>query len=260
MLTIKETKKPLAIVNEGKQKGTIVYYNENAPVRNSILKKKVDTEIISETGKFFPLPASGEMGERECVFIVGKSGAGKSFWICQYVKLYKKMFPKNEIYLFSNKPKDPILDNLDMQRINISRKLVEEPLLLNDPNPENEPIENCLFIFDDVDSFADKEVEAEILKLQNDIYMLGRDKKISMLHSKHVGLDSKKSSVALSEMSGLVFFMKGTNPHVIKTVLSKYCDLDKEQISKYTKLESRWAYLHKAIPSYVVSEKKIYLL
>lgn len=218
------------------------------------MQKKKDTELITTTGTFFPIPISGSLGDRQSIYVIGKSGAGKSTWLGQYGALYKKMYPDNNIFLFSNKPKDEPLDKLEPKRINLDKETLTLSL------SQFDKINNCLIIFDDVDSFENKDLEALVIKLQNKIYMLGRSNKISILHSKHLGLDYQKSRVALNEMTGCVFFLKATNPHIMRSLMKTYVGLDKQQIETILKLKSRWVYINSSFPSYCVSEKKIYLL
>lgn len=255
MLTIKKTNKPLATVLNGKEKGTIVYYEEkNLDAISTLLQKKIDRELITTTGNFFPIPISGTLGDRQCIYVIGKSGAGKSTWLSEYAKLYKKMYPDNNIFLFSNKPEDIVFKDLEPKRIQLNIESLDAVLKNFDK------INNCLIIFDDVDSFEDKEVEKLVIEIQNKIYMLGRSNKISLLHSKHLGLDYQKSRVALNEMTGCVFFLKATNPHIMRSLMKTYVGLDKNQIEMVLKLNSRWCYINSTFPSYLISEKKICLL
>jgi hypothetical protein len=42
------------------------------------------------------------MTERQCLYICGQSGSDKSYFTTNYVKEYKKMFPKRNIYVNSS--------------------------------------------------------------------------------------------------------------------------------------------------------------
>lgn len=240
----------------GSVKGSIVYYDENTKDEGlrSLLDKKADNELITITGKLFPIPISGELGDRQCIFIVGKSGSGKSYWMAEYGKLYMKMYPNNKIHLFSNKTSESPIDVLNANRI----PLTEEALTQIFDNFTK--INNCLIIFDDVDVLPDKKIEILVQKIQNQIYMLARSQKVTMLHAKHIGLDKDKSKIALAEMLGCVIMTKGISAHVARTILQKYIGIDKEAMNKILNLKSRWVYINTDDPKFYVSENKICLL
>ena len=57
--------------------------------------------------------------ERSSVYIAGQAGSGKSFYTGAYVHRYKKLYPKNDIYLFSSIDEDKSIDSLKPKRINV---------------------------------------------------------------------------------------------------------------------------------------------
>lgn len=265
MLTVNKTNKPLAYITEGKYKGTIIYYKEkdDSPPKKGInaienwkdrmtevIEKKMNTEIITETGKMFPVPT---LDMRQCVWISGPSGVGKSYWVAQYVEAYKKMFPNNDVYLFSNVAKDPVLDKLGLTRIPINDDLIDDPIEMSE-------LENSLVIFDDIDSFADKALEKVILKLQADILTTGRHTNTYCLSTDHLGLNFHKTRLNLAESTAFVIYPRGGNVHIMRTMLSKYAGLPREQVDQIVKDDSRWVYVNKSFPKYIVTEKKISLL
>ena len=63
--------------------------------------------------------------ERSILYITGPSGSGKSYYTRNYVLEYKKMFPKNNIYLFSSLDSDETLDKIPkIKRIKLILKLL----------------------------------------------------------------------------------------------------------------------------------------
>ena len=50
--------------------------------------------------------------ERSILYITGPSGSGKSFYTKNYILEYKKIFPKNNIYIFSSLENDETLDKI----------------------------------------------------------------------------------------------------------------------------------------------------
>jgi len=249
MLTLKKTNNALALVTDGKNSGTIVYYDENPATNLQPIKNRLETEVTTY-GNFFPIPT---LNTRQVIYITGPSGCGKSHWAAEYTKLYKKIFPKNDIFLFSNVAKDLVLDNLKVKRIPIDERLVEDPILIED-------MENCLVLFDDCDTVGNKNIERALLKLQNDVLQLGRHQSIYCIITYHLGTSGNKTRTMLNESTGVVIYPMGGNRHIMKSILGTYCGLDKTQIDKIFNLKSRWVYVNKQYPMYVISDKKMYLL
>ncbi len=250
MLSLTKTDKPLCVVTEGKNKGTIIYYNDKPSNAKSLIQKKLEKEMEITNGKFFPIPT---IGTRQCVLVSGPSGVGKSWWLSEYTRLYNQVFPKSDTYLFSNVAKDKQLDKYITQRFAIDDKILEEPFEVTD-------FKDSLVIFDDVDTVRDKKVEKELIGLRDQILHTGRHENVYFLNTIHLGLGGWQTRTLLNESTAFVLYPRGGNKHVMHTMLKTYAGLSNEQIDEILKLDSRWVYVNKSFPLYVVSEKKIYLL
>jgi hypothetical protein len=64
----------------------------------------------------------------------------------------------------------------------------------------------------------------------------------------------------LNEATTVCFFPRAGSTYHIKTYLTKYVGLEKNQIKKILNLPSRWVALYRSYPMYVLYEKGIYLL
>ena len=73
--------------------------------------KGLDNIELKDGYKFGLAPRPTKEKERMTLFIAGESGAGKSTYVCDFARRYKKMFPKNQIYLISYLDKDTTLDS-----------------------------------------------------------------------------------------------------------------------------------------------------
>lgn len=94
--------------------------------------EKIDGTI----GRSFVLPI-GDKGRLQIIpnavknqttvaYIAGPSGSGKSWYIKDFLKQYKTMFPKNKMYLFSRKGDDESLDSVKgLQRVKINKELLD---------------------------------------------------------------------------------------------------------------------------------------
>lgn len=99
--------------------------------------------------------------KREVIYISGKSGSGKSYQIANYVKLYHKLHPNNQIYWLSVKnilddPSlaeivkltfDPSLPPVGPNRVVQQIKLTSIDKVI-DFKPED--VQNRLYVFDDI--------------------------------------------------------------------------------------------------------------
>jgi len=64
----------------------------------------------------------------------------------------------------------------------------------------------------------------------------------------------------LNEAHSVTIFPTGLGGRSLKYLLDSYMGLDKEQIKKIKKLESRWVTITKTYPMCVLSEKEAYIL
>ena len=258
MLTFEKSKtaKPVAIVTGGRQDKRIIYLDENEKNKKKYsliteLDNKLNTEININDGSIFPLP---DIDTRSTVFVSGPSGSGKSTFVSEYTQNFKLLFPKNDVYLFSKVKDDPAFRHIKkIIKIPVDEKLMSDGL-------EAEDVKNSLCIFDDIDTLADKKIQIFIDKVRDDLLEVGRHKNVYMLNTGHQLLNWKKTKIMLMESGGVVFFPKSGGAHAIKTFLSKYAGLDKQQIDKVFKINSRWVFINKQYPMYIVSEHKIYLI
>ena len=111
--------------------------------------------------------------ERQCVYICGQSGSGKSYFTTNYVRQYKKSFPKRDIYVISSIDEDKSIDSLKPKRINVLH-----PDFMSD-DFTSEDFKDSLVIFDDVDVFPTK-IRKKVLSIVNNILQIGRHFNVSV--------------------------------------------------------------------------------
>lgn len=208
--------------------------------------KTKDNITVSE--KVSPIPP---LDRRNVMYVAGPSGSGKSYFIAEYVERYHKMFPDNEIFLFSKKDEDPAFDEKEyVIRVAIDDEFVEEP-------PDWKEFEESLCIFDDTHSFRGK-VGKVIRDLQIDILDLGRASNISIAITSHLVADYNKTKAILNETKAIVLYPELGNTAQNEYVMKKYMGMNKETIKKVKKLVSRWVYINRA-PKYVVHDRGVFL-
>jgi hypothetical protein len=190
---------------------------------------------------------------REVLYICGPSGVGKSTLASQYIKEYKKLFPNNEVIIFSRKPKDDVLDKLKPLRFIIDESIVTEPIdVLN----EDEFKKGCLVLFDDCNTFQNDKIKKAVSKLMSDILEIGRSAGIYIIITSHlVNPNEKKDSRTIwNEAHCVVMFPRGGNKHGMEYAMKNYLGYDKNTIAKIFNLNSRYALMSKQYPNYVLHE------
>jgi hypothetical protein len=191
---------------------------------------------------------------RECLYIAGPSGSGKSTYLNNYVKEYKKVFPKREVYIFSRVEQDKTLEgNNDIQHIMIDEELLDDPIV-------NEDLTKSAVIFDDVDTIQEKNIADYIAHLRSDLLETGRHNKVTLLCTSHLLMDYKKTRTLLNEATSVTFFPRSGSAYHIQRFLKVYCGLNQIQIERILALPSRWVTICKTAPMWVLYSQGCYLL
>jgi hypothetical protein len=199
------------------------------------------------------LMAIPDPNERTVTFVAGASGSGKSSWICNQVKQFRKLFPKADVYLFSRKEADPSLDDVKPMRIVIDDELGQENYKYTDF-----PAGSCV-IFDDVDRLNKPQTIA-VNDIMTDCLNVGRQHRLYVYVTSHQTTDYRKTRDTLNEAHMLVFFPHQSSTLGIKYMLDHYAGLDKKQIKRILKLPSRWVAVRTHAPRCVLYQTGIYLL
>jgi hypothetical protein len=223
-------------------------YNKAIDVMNNISKK--DFKVYD--GKIIKLPNNDEEINERC-YIAGPTGSGKSTYCLAYIKQYQKMYPNNEVYLFSRLDEDKVLDSAKPNRIELDEKCVENPI-------QPQELENSLCVFDDIDTIPDLDVRHAIKKLRDDLLECGRHYHISLLCTSHQLLNYHDTRQLINECSSVTFFPKSGSSFHINNFLTKYCGLDRKAIKKINDLPSRAVTISKTYPMYIIYDNGCYLL
>lgn len=205
---------------------------------------------ISIDGKIIPLP---NKQKREVLYISGPSGSGKTHWVAEYIKQYKKIFKNNDIFFISSISYDKVIDDIKgIIRLSIDENSIDEPFDLED-------FQDSLVIFDDCDTIQNKNVRVFIDNLRNFLLEQGRHTNTYMLITAHQLSNYKQTRIVLNEATGYVLFPK-SNGTKLKKFLENYAGLDNKEFSRIKDLPSRWVYLVKSYPNYVIYEKGVYVI
>jgi hypothetical protein len=220
-------------------------------VCNPNAKKGSTTVNLPEDLLFEILPQTNPK-KRNCFYIAGSAGSGKSYQAKIIVSNYRKLYPSREVFLVSKLEKDETLDGMEAPPTRISLiDFTEDPPDIND-------IEPCLYIFDDWDTAQKDQMEA-VLKFIDDIGIMGRHATVSSVVISHYLTNYKKTRLILNEAHHILVFPQNTSNHQLKYLLQNYAGMDPNQV-KYLKKLGRWASIYTQYPQYVLSRDTAYIL
>lgn len=227
-------------------------------IYKSLMKEKGSGKLITlpedSNGAFQPIP-SPDPKKRQIWYICGASGAGKSWFAKGIAENYKKLYPDREIYLVSKLNEDETLDNMKGGK----PKRIKVQSLVDD-YPENlEDFRESLIIFDDFDTF-DKPYNVAVQKFIDDVASMGRHTVTSMLCISHLITNFSKTRLILNESHFYVVYPNGCSAKGMNLLLGTYAGLDKSEIDKIRKMDSRWACIFKNYPPYMITEHEARLL
>jgi len=246
-LTFENKGEVLAVVKKGKKAESILCLSDSARSGENEMELK-DTE------KFEPCPNTNK--ERDVLYIFGQSGSGKSFYVQMYAGNYRVLHPKNNIYVFSSLESDK--GGLD--KIKGIKRIKLDADFINDAIIPTADFTNSLVIFDDVDNISDKKTKAVVWTYLNNMLQTGRHFSISVAMTFHVSAGGNQTKMILNEATSLTFFPTTIGGRNLKYICDSYLGMDKDQIKKLKKINSRWITIHKTYPKVILSEKNAFIL
>jgi len=187
--------------------------------------------------------------ERMIFYISGMSGSGKSFYTGQLLKKYKKMYPKNEIYIFSSVNEDKSFDTMKVNRINLEGLLTEDL--------QSDDFANSIVIFDDCDCITNKAIKNKVLSIQCQVLEKGRHSNVSCIVTSHITTDGSQTKKILNESMRLVVFPSNMNGRNFKYLMENYLGFDKKQCEYLKNLKTRPLCICKTFPQIVISDQMI---
>ncbi|MDR3678349.1 MAG: hypothetical protein P4L41_00175, partial [Flavipsychrobacter sp.] len=199
---------------------------------------------------------------RECIFVTGCSGSGKSYWTKNYCENYNMLHKgKSPIYLISSLTEDSTLDSAKCKISRVSLDaIVDDPIDLNSGD-----LDNSLLIFDDWDTVENekgkdgRKYQDVLWKLLNDCLIMGRHNGITVVCISHYNTIGQKGRLILTECTSYVVYPHGTSAHALKYLLNHHVGIPQSEIGKLGDY-GRWVTLKKTYPKYLVSEHTVKLI
>lgn len=251
---------PVAIIKGGEDDGEIIYldanYTKDSEDNEKGLKSKkkivyFDKLDLGKDALFEQYPNTSR--ERDVLMIVGQSGSGKSYYLNQYMKNYKKACKnKRPIYFFSNVNEDKSIDEKNIKRVALNDSWINEPLTIGD-------VQDSLCCFDDIEMIKDARIKNEVFKFINEILTTGRHFNVSIALIVHYANNKSYLRDFLNETHSFVYFPRSSN-RANNYLLINYLGLDIDEIKKIKKMNTRWATVFRNYPSCVLTEKKLFML
>ena len=219
---------------------------------------------VKTNDELIALPKNNAEGTRDCLFICGCSGSGKSTWIGKYAENFNKMNPKSEIIFISAKDikDDGAYDHVkNIKQLDLSDEEMIESIVDSGKAYEQFSSKNyqTLVIFDDAEGLP-KDIEKHIQKIMENLLFIGRSSKINIIISRHVLNNGKSTKPMFSECNKIVLFPNGLSLYSIDYTLKRYLGFDKYQTKKLCNLKSRWVQIQTHMPRYVLYQRGCYLL
>lgn len=197
---------------------------------------------------------------RDTIFITGRSGSGKSTFVCNYIKQIRKIFPKKKVILFSFVENDMAFDRFkndkNFIRMQLDDSIVDSPLTIKE-------LAGCVTIFDDIMSSKEKDISIALNDLRDDILLKGRDhtnrgNDIFCLSTTHLIKNWRETRNLLNESNKIVFFPSGPSQNIRNFMKGQ--GLNKKMIEKIMNLGSRWVCISNSYPMHIIHEKGCFML
>lgn len=244
-------------LTEGKPIGRIVggkYDKKTIRVIPTDYKPETNEYFINDNGILDPLhtPQINDMPNR--VNICGASLCGKSYITAQLARDYMKNNKNNRVALFSAVENDSNFDDVpNLYKVNCDDSILDNPISL-------EELKDTLCIFDDINSFPNKDITDELNYLRDIIMNTGRHENIDVISTNQVLLDGKKTKASLLNAFQIIGFCHSGGRYQMKEFLKRYMSLDNSLIDKIINLPSRWVIINRVPPVYVAHQKGVMLI
>ena len=209
------------------------------------------TRISLPDHEVFPIPQ--KFSER--LYVSGPSGAGKSTFIAEYVKRLQERHKKRKVYIFSRVPEDPPLDQLKhVTRVPLEMAFWSWVTL----RPED--FEKCVLLFDDIDTLQNKELLKKVRGFRDDCLEVGRHMEITCICATHLITNYNATRTVVNESQGVCLFPRGSSMHSVAKFLETYIGMGREKIREISELPTRWIWIWKEYPRYLVHQHGVMLI
>jgi hypothetical protein len=185
-------------------------------------------------------------------YVSGQARSGKSYYTNKLAEEYHSMYPKNKIYLFSLLSEDKSIACKHIKRIKLNENFLGTDLTLDD-------MKNSLIIMDDIDTLKGA-IKEKIFRILDTLLQCGRHKNVSVCYISHLACNGRDTKMILSECNSITFFPTTMGNRSLRYLCSDYFGLERQQIQKIKKLNSRHITIVRTFPLVLLHEKGAYIL
>jgi ABC-type dipeptide/oligopeptide/nickel transport system ATPase component len=238
MLSLEPSEIPVARIPKVKKNGKsqFIYLHKEGNGKKSIIN----------TNKKITLVPRIEDDQRDTIYIAGPSGSGKSTVAGKYMEDYQ-FITDNPIYIFSKVLEDKAFENCDCEYID-----------LNDIDGiQIDDFQNCMCVFDDIDTISDPLQRKLVIKLRNAILEHGRHQGIDIICTSHLMCDRENTRHILLESNKIILFPGAGSDEQYIRGLKSYCGISDKSARKLLDTirgKSRWMCICKTFPMYIIHE------
>ena len=118
---------------------------------------------------------------------------------------------------------------------------------------------DALVIFDDTDCLTNKAMKMKVNGIMTSILETGRHFNTSIIYTSHLATAGNDTKRILNECNSITIFPASLGGRSLKYLLEGYLGLDKQQIKRIRKMESRSVTIQKSFPMVVIGEKEMYV-
>jgi chromosomal replication initiation ATPase DnaA len=214
--------------------------------------EKTMENLTLDDGKFKIMPVFGKF---QVYYLYGASGSGKSYIARDIAEGYRLLNPKNGVFFISKLQEDDTLDKAKfIKRV--------KPESFKEEKPDVTEFSDSLVIIDDYEGWesSDKPLYNIIISLINDIASMGRHHKINLIVCNHNHTNYRATRLLLNEATGIIIYPQSSGDNALKYLLTSYVGLTKAQIQEIKKAKSRWVFVHKHAPRYMMTTDEIKML
>jgi hypothetical protein len=264
MLTFNDKGLIVARIKGGPDDKSFVSYDENGEYEKicQYVRRKNKS---GKTGKIQAFPTikwgrkKGSKKDRskpkkwcERILVCGPSGSGKTNWTKDYIGWFNKIFPDNNVWVFSRLEDDTKLDKLNIQRI-----IMDDNIKGLDIHQNEEILDGDCLVFDDIDTILDSDIKNNVLSIIQDALETGRHKNLYVVITRHMlYTDTRQNNMIYNEITRLVFFQKTCNRSQIATVLARQFGIKGIDRDQLLQVPGNWLCLSRN-PSYYMTEYEI---
>lgn len=213
---------------------------------------KLIKSITLHGGQFQQCPSNQPRICPDLMYVSGRRGSGKSFYIAMYLAEFVKMYPRYRIYLFSQKQQDDLLDKYITKRIDTQHVI--------DAQLEAKDFTESLVIFDDVDSLPcekGRDIRAAVYNVMTDVIETGRSLGVFCIVTSHLTCNAGESKRIINACTSFTFFLNSST-HQTNYALQTYFGFSRKQVKKLLAVnEGRFVTIYRDCPQVAMTTNKI---